>query len=293
MRAHGWRSDIVIQMKVLYSLFPLTALVFAPALPAQTTYTYASVDYPGAAYTQLNGINSAGEIVGIFGNTSAGNAAYSFLRSANGSYTPLLANTASDATAISNSGVIVGSANYSGFIISHGDFTPVSSTKYITFLSGISSKNQIVGYFFDGFEEYYGFETIGGKLVELPYYENEPVRPQGINGAGTIVGYPEAEITKGFILPAGGVYQLVQYPGAVFGTQLAAINDSGVSAGIQYNTNSSYGQGFTYNGTVFSDVIYPGSQNTTPQGISNSGVVVGFYFDASSVAHGFIATPIL
>ena len=279
-------------MKAAFSLFVLTALTHIPVASAQITYTYVSVDYPGAAYTQLNGINSTGAIVGTYATTVAGNTAYSFLRSPDGSTTPLLAGTPSYASGISDTGVIVGWVAKTGFILSKGTYTPVESPKYITSLTAISSKNQIVGNFYDGFQEYYGFETSGGKLVELPYYEKEPVRPLGINSAGTTVGFPESEELKGFILPAGGTYQLVQYPGAIFGTQLAAINDAGVSAGIQYTTNSSYGQGFTYNGTTFSDVVYPGSTNTTPLGINNSGVVVGFYFGTDFVVHGFIATPV-
>ncbi len=56
---------------------------------------------------------------------------------------------------VDHSGVIVGAVNAAGFIISEGKFTPVTSSKYVTYLSGISSKNQIIGYFYDRRQEYF------------------------------------------------------------------------------------------------------------------------------------------
>ncbi len=85
---------------------------------------------------------------------------------------------------------------------------------------------------------------------------------------------------------------MIQYPGAVQGTNLSGINDAGVAVGFQFGSPpESHAQGFTYAGGVFADVVYPGSIGTYPYGISNSGVIVGSYFDSKGISHGFIATP--
>ncbi len=278
-------------MKVFYSLLPLATLALAPLAHAQTTYTYASVDYPGAANTQLNGINSSGTIVGTYLQTPTGNTAYSFLRSPDGNFTPLLVGVPSESTGISDSGIIVGSVGKTGFILSK-TYIPVQSSKYATYLRGISTNNLIVGTFNDEHGTGYGFEIQEGNLRRLPYYNEGPVAPFGINSAGTIVGFPESTANGAFILPVGGTFQILEYPGAVFGTNLSAINDQGVSAGSQFGSPSGYAQGFTYNGAVFSDVVYPGSVGTYPYGINNNGVVVGLYYDSNFVTHGFIATPV-
>ncbi|HTU42127.1 MAG TPA: hypothetical protein VMF10_10470, partial [Candidatus Aquilonibacter sp.] len=49
--------------------------------------------------------------------------------------------------------------------------------------------------------------------------------------------------------------------------------------------------GFAWSGGVFTTVMFPASTETTVNGLNNAGTLVGYYLDASGVAHGFIATP--
>ncbi len=166
------RDGSVMQMKVAFSLLPLAALALTPFAVAQTTYTYISVDYPGAAYTVLNGVNSSGTIVGAYSWTVAGYPLYSFLRSPEGSFTPLLVGTLSNATGISDSGVIVGSAGSTasnrrvGFILSNR-LNLIDSSVYSSSLNGISTNSSVVGAF-EGLGGAHGFVTVGGKLSQLP-----------------------------------------------------------------------------------------------------------------------------
>ncbi len=157
-------------------LLPLMALASAALAPAQTTYTFETVDYPGAGYSQLNAINSSGAIVGRYSPATIGATVYSFLRSPDGSFKQLLPGTPSSVSGISDSGVIVGSVGKVGFILSN-TYTPIKSPNYITFLQGISTDGSIVGAFNDGHGTSYGFETQGGNLRPLPYYNEAPVSP--------------------------------------------------------------------------------------------------------------------
>lgn len=211
----GRTSDTLDSMKPICRLLPIVTFAFAPGAFGQTTYTYTSVDYPGVGYTQLNGINSSGAIVGVYRISSVGNVSYSFLRSPDGSSTQLLAGTSSNAAGISDSGSIVGSVDKVGFILSPG-FTPVKVSNDVTALNGISTNNSIIGTFDNGSGVYYGigFETVSGKLMPLPFYDELSVTPRGINKGRTIVGDPNGNPEVAFILPPGGTYQIVEYPGS-------------------------------------------------------------------------------
>jgi hypothetical protein len=84
-------------------------------------------------------------------------------------------------------------------------------------------------------------------------------------------------------------------------TDARGINDDGYIVGFFRDPNSGYRRGFRVKlagdstcETVMLDedeiLHFPGYPHTYPQGISNSGVVVGFVRDGSEY-HGFIARP--
>jgi uncharacterized membrane protein len=74
-------------------------------------------------------------------------------------------------------------------------------------------------------------------------------------------------------------------PGASTTTP-GGINNSGQIVG-QFDN----GFGFLLTASVFSPIYFPGASSTLARGINDSGQIVGSYFDASGIAHGFLATP--
>jgi PKD repeat protein len=110
--------------------------------------------------------------------------------------------------------------------------------------------------------------------------------PEGINNAGTIVGfYENGSNNRGFIL-SGGNYTLFDYPGGN-STNAIRINDDGTIVGI-YKDSQGNEHGFTLSNGTPASVDYPGAKNTYASGINNDGTIVGYYSYDDNVAHGFI-----
>lgn len=270
----------------------LLTLALVPVALAQVTYSYVSVDYPDSSNTYLSGVNSAGDTVGAYLYCSGilcYPSFYSFYRSANGTFTPIVPNSSSFAAGISDSGVIVGGTGSYGMIIYHSQFHAVGSAQDPVALTGVSTNNLIVG----TSAKYGAFEISGGKAPQLPSYNGQSISVTGINATGTIVGYAEdGETLTGLLLPPGGSYQVINYPGANPETQLTGINDFGTIVGTQFD-DLSIPKGFTYANGVFSDVVFPGMGQLWATGINNNGVVVGYYVNPMyGTVHGFIATPV-
>jgi hypothetical protein len=84
-------------------------------------------------------------------------------------------------------------------------------------------------------------------------------------------------------------YTTIDFPGAIDTSLNGGPNPEGTSVGSYLDTPGGFLHGFTLtkNG-VFTSFDPPGSTSTTPNWISPQGVIVGGYFDASNVSHGFI-----
>lgn len=89
-----------------------------------------------------------------------------------------------------------------------------------------------------------------------------------------------------------GRFTTVSDPSAPpFSTLAAAINDQDVIAGSYLDASEEF-HGFTDRAGTFTTVSDPaGTEGTAPQGISNTGEVVGFYVDSSGAFNGFALTP--
>jgi len=153
-----------------------------------------------------------------------------------------------------------------------------SSTYGGTSATGISGSN-IVGYYFDSSDVGHGFLYNNGTYTTL----DDPLATGGTFAFGTsgnsIVGaYFNSSGEHGFI-DQGGVYTTVNY--ATANTELFGISGSNV-------VGSENGQGFLYNGTTFSFLVYPSAFSTSPSSISGN-VIVGIYnFSSSGNRNGFL-----
>ena len=234
------------------ALSGLAAAKMARAEPA----SYTNLDEPSGRSTYAAGINSAGQIVGLYTDVAGSN--HGFIDTA-GSYTtlddPLGAST--EALGINDSGQVVGFYNniYShGFVYNSGKYTslddPAATNGTVAF--GVNDLGEVVGNYGDSGGFVHGFLYNGGTYTTLDDPLALSTYATGINSGGEIVGfYYDASAPAGF--PG---------PGA---------------------------NGFVYNAGAYTTLRDPlGVNGTFAYGINDSGQIVGFYYDATDTAHGFV-----
>jgi probable HAF family extracellular repeat protein len=228
---------------------------------AQPDYAYTLLNLPGSVDTIA--INNVGQIVGSY-DELAFVASHGFLLSG-GAYSTFDAPGLSltHATSINDSGQIVGSAhtNYHdprapdvGFLLSNGSFTSFSA-------------------------------AVPG-LVYSTY-------PSGINNAGDIVGIYTTNDhpfpSYGF-LRSGGNYTNLNVPGSDSGsTGALAINNAGqilvyssLGYGLYRPTSGSYTD-------LTSLLLGVHGNDYGINGLNDSDQIVGWYYDARNVEHGFVS----
>jgi hypothetical protein len=140
---------------VYLTLFLLLAVssLFAQSNTKTLQLTFTTIDFPGSGVTGVNGINTAGDMVGYYGSNDNDPHKHGFLLS-NGSFTSIdypLA-YATFAYGINDSNVIVGAAEFNlgstarGFTYDGTTFTPFRvAHQPATFATGIDNNGDIVG----------------------------------------------------------------------------------------------------------------------------------------------------
>lgn len=162
----------------------------------------------------------------------------------------------------------------------------------VTRVLGISGQGQLVG-MDDVFRGRHAFLADGDSYVSLDrlgILGTHTSFARGINNQRDIVGGYAGSDGKehGFILRQGKLSTFDVPFRAAVGTQLNAINDSGVIVGVWID-RAFKGHGFIYEKGNFSNLQYPGSRDTTPFGINSKGDIVGNWdSDQSSTGHGFV-----
>jgi probable HAF family extracellular repeat protein len=277
-------------------------------LRAADSFSFTTIDAPGAAATYAFGINGAGQIVGFF--REAGKKGHGFLRTATGAFTAIdvPGAAATYAAKINSAGQIVGifidaRSKFHGFVRAvTGAVTTIDVPGAIgTFAQGINSAGQIVGAYTkpdsaltepdSGVQAFFphGFlRTAAGALTtfSVPGATNTTA----INRAGQVVGTfadGRGEF-HGFLRAATGAFTTIDVPGAI-GTHAFDINDSGQIVG--FFGGEIKGHGFLRAATgVFTTIDVPGAVQTHALGMSDSGRIVGAFEDAGGNFHGFVAT---
>jgi uncharacterized membrane protein len=283
-------------MKSLRSFTLSIALVICvPLLQAQLKDTVSQVDLtltpidvPGAVFTIAWGINSAGDIVGNYGQSTS-NDSHGFLYS-NGVFTffdhPAVPNFTVP-RGINDVGQIVGNAGQSpvyGFIYDGTKFTAVKLGSQTTFADGINNAGLVVG----GVGTIYttqGFEKIGQRFKRLyPDGSFIYVYGTGINNFRKVVGYAD----NGGWLYSNGTFQTIMVPGSSK-TEPLGINDSGVVVGWYDLAPNSYA--FVLKNGKYMSFGYPGAKFTGAGGINSAGQIVGAYTFDNIVWHAFVTNP--
>jgi hypothetical protein len=227
-------------------------------------HAFTVVNFPGAASTQVTGINAAGDVSGIYVDSTGAN---------------------------------------HGFTRIGGTFTTVDDSASAVFNQalGINNSNETVGYYTlnpagaPGDIAYSqkgdGFTNINALLPA-----NFNSQAVGINSAATpwIVGFyqPDAGLTTSFgFVDEGGTIITLRPFSSTF-TQALGVNDLGEIVGSYVGADGNT-HGYIDNNGVFTSFDPPGSASTTINGINDKGDIVGFYTNpATDTVDGFVGTPV-
>lgn len=248
---------------------------------------YSTIDYPSATSTQPWGINTRGDIVGVYVNADKTN--HSFLLSAGQFSTidfPGAAET--DAFAINTRGDIVGlyvnaDKTTHGFLLSGGQFSTIDfpGASYSEG-DGINARGDISGtYIVAGVR--HAFLLSGGQFTKVDFPDTIQTIGGGINPQGDNAGSYNNGAGHGFLL-SDGDYTSIDFPGATF-TNANAITGRGDIVGRYVAAGVSHG--YLLSGGQFSTIDFPAASFTAAASINSRGDIVGRYV-VDGVTHGFL-----
>jgi uncharacterized membrane protein len=279
------------------TVLSLAVLLLATAPLAMTQAgTYTTIDFPGAISTVANGIDTAGDIVGQFTDSSFD--LHGFLLSG-GVYTQLDVPGASHGTVaygINDVGQVVGGVFDSTlgmwvYDIQTQTYTMYQySNGYDTIGTGINNQGTVVGYTVDSSGRTIGLELKGStfKVVRIPNAFSTQLT--AINNSGAIIALATStsQVKTSYVGQGGGTFKQIIVPG--FPTAYAvAINDSNVLAGDYYNPDRL--SAFEWQRKGLFKIINEPKNATYANGINSAGQVVGYYVNFSSNGQGFLWTP--
>jgi hypothetical protein len=292
-------------LKLRSALFVLT-LSYAALAASQdqpSTYTYKSIDVPGAAGTQAFGNNNRGQIVGDYSDSVQLQNGFLDTKGVFTTINCVLENE-TVLTSINKKGEIVGTYYYvgggggtHGFIYEGNNscFDVIVSLKgangATTNVWGLNDSGEIVGFYKDSSGNYQGFLYVKGKFTSIECKGATQTRSYGIRNDGVIAGdYQDSKGSwHGFLYRSGKCSAPIDYPGAIW-TSAKSINASGRISGWYIDTSKIF-HGFIKTGSHFQTVDFPNATNTLLFHMNDSGQVVGWYTDTSNVEHGLLAIP--
>lgn len=294
----------------------LAAGFLAAPMAAQAAYNYTSIDYPGAQYTQVFGINNNGQIVGTASVDGIESIGFIYdIGTATFTVLPNFPGANTGAVGISDRGVVVGGADDGvtaiGTILDNGAFSTFSyPVSIFTQARGINSPGLVTGFADDSTGNVVGFIYDPKRGSFIGFLPSPLTIAQGIDKKGNVVGSVfllantafsgSPEDHYGFLRRKSGVITRFRVNGG--GTRARDIADSGQVTGFFRDQGTGNLRGFVtaVTGTSFYKALtvpaanlldMPGAIDTSPEGIDNSGNVVGIWSDGST-DHGFLASPI-
>jgi probable HAF family extracellular repeat protein len=263
---------------------------------AHSSYTFTTIDYPGATRTEGYGINNSGMIVGFqdYAGFLYNGGSFNSIHFPGSYFT--------EAIGISNSGMIVGeyrnlSGNH-GYLYDGNTYTTVDFPGHIyTVANGINNAGMIVGYgqdTFFGSGPSHGFLFNGSSFITIDVPGASSTTAQGINDAGTVVGWYStgSDILNGFLYKGGSFTSFqFNFPGSLYALPLG-INNSGLISGTAFYGPGYQNLGLIYDGKTFTTIQFPGATDTFVWGVNDIGQVLGTYWDDDNSEHGFVASPV-
>lgn len=278
----------------LTTLFPVVVLASGTGIASGASSAASAVDVPGAGFTNALGINSAGAIVGVYGD-NVGSGDHSYLRQPDGTILKFDApgsSGGSEAFGINAEGTIVGGScddvTCHGFRRSAdgGYLVFDAPTATFTFATAIDDRGDIVGEYMDVSSIIHGFlRNSEGSFttIDVPGIPGSRyTAAYGINNRGEISGYyKDASKTQhGYIREPNGTYMTIDPAGATT-VRVFKINDEGEAIGAV----DAPAPGYTFvrhaDGALTKYTDLPGISNMgfVGLGLNDSGQLVGGYVD--------------
>jgi hypothetical protein len=282
-------------------------------------YKFVTFDGPGmhAGGTTVNGISSAGVIVGFAAN-KAGTKLFNFLRNPDGSLTTIAVQSpTATANAVNKTDVVVGATGANAFVYTNmvettlAAASPGDTTAEIAF--GINDSGAIVGQYtkVDGSSP--GFLLVNNTFTSIAPPNAQATNAQGINNNGLVIGFFATAAAlagpivagnpaqHGFLFDsASSTYSMLPDPDVpgLFLTQYLSINDTNQAVGYWQDTAGNQ-HGFIYDRTAMAIKLLDapdakpvaGISITQIVGIDHAGNIAGFFVDAAGMQHGFYASP--
>jgi probable HAF family extracellular repeat protein len=276
------------------AVLSLAVLLVASVQLALAQGTYTQIDFPGAADTLGFGIDTVGDVVGDYVTTEN---EYGFALS-DGVYTTIAYPGAADTypSGINDVGQVVGYSypSWDGFVydLKTGTFDETfHDTRALETQAVCINNAGLIGGGLDFYAQGYGFELLGSTYKVL--------RPPMTNG-GAVVGVTASgkflinarNLSANLVsfLYGDGVYTQIPIPNQP-NAAFEGVNPQGTVFVGDYSPSTNVVAGFVLQGKQFTPLQFPGSTQTYAYGINRSGVVVGWFYDSNTVAHGFTWTP--
>jgi hypothetical protein len=237
------------------------ALAQQPESPAAFSFQFVSqFDYPGTGnQTRPQKINSAGDIAGLFVNTSG--ASFGFLRLSNGHFSPPIA----DPNATSN----------------------------FTEGRGINDSRLVCGDYLDSAGAFEGFFFQNNTFTNYVVPNATTTIVLGVNNVGDFCGSdtPSSTGVQGAFLSIGGTVTEFTIPTAT-ATLAYQLNRRNQSCGYYIGSDGlTHGYWRDSDGTIHAPVDPVGSTGTILFGNNDRNLIVGRYSDAAGATHGILFVP--
>jgi uncharacterized membrane protein len=207
----------------------------------QKSWTFSSIDVPGAITTAPRGLNDLGVIVGAYLDSAGHN---------------------------------------HGFVLQDGTYTTVDDPEGAqgTAAVRINNRGEIVGFYIDSNQVEHGFFLRKGVYINFDYPHSAGTEARAINDWRQVVGIYDTDIRHGFGVTAGH-FKTLDVPGAVQ-TDPEGINNSGAIVGTYLDSLFAL-HGFSYSDNKLVVIDLPGVEQTWPRGINQCSAIVGSYMDKS------------
>ena len=265
---------------------------------AEGSFALSSIDVPGAVFTEVEGINDRGDIVGLY--TSNDGVTHGFLlRDGNFNSINYPGAAYTDARGINAQGDVVGTYHlpsensdpfaFHGYQLSRkGQFSRIDYPGHPNTISQrITSSGIVLGCYHDHdfMMSMHGFvmDRNGFSGFSVPASMHNGATPDGSVFAGL---FADSTGAHGYLVK-DDQFQPFDVPGSK-STAVWDLNPEGDTVG-QYRDSSGI-HGFVRNAEgQFTSMDFPGSKNTQARGINARGDVVGWYVDSGGRFHGFLA----
>jgi probable HAF family extracellular repeat protein len=284
-------------------LLVLVVANLAAQTPTKTaSVTFTTVDFPGAAFSNVTGINSFGDMVGNYSAIYTGIDGHGFLYR-NGLFTSIDYPGAftTGAGGINDSELIVGTVQFDGGLVSNGFLYEGQTFTLFAYpgqpntgASSINNAGTVVGGAGNS-----GSATHAFKLQNGVFQGIDPPINALIKGGGGINNFDEIAILAalgkgntnyGFVLH-NGKFKPIVFPGAAGFTEALGINDKRIVVGWYFVAGQG-SFGFAYQNGRYVSLAFPGATDTYATAINNAGQIAGEYVLPDSSTHGFVTSPI-